>query len=130
MHGFLAYLIILNLFPVAALQRWLFRESRISFSETYVFGLFTIGHVTWISLLMAVSGMLELTSGLLILMIAQLLYLIWAMRGFYAPEGIPPVFRALLVLATIAICSNVLSLFIGNVISWLGLVEPLAGSIA
>ncbi len=129
-HSFLAYMIFLILFPVAAMQRCLFRESRISFSETYVFGLFAFGHGTWIGVLMAVGGMLESTSGLIILMITQLLYLIWAMRGFYAPGGRPPVFRAVLVSATNTFCTNVLALFIGNVIFWLGLVEPLARSIA
>lgn len=129
-HGFLAYLTFLILFPVAALQRWLFRDSGLSFSESYVFGLFVIGHGTWIAVLIALSGLMSSIPGLLIVLLAQLIYLIWAMQSFYAPGGRPPVFRAMLIFATNAICSNLLALVVGNLIVRLGLVEPLPGTIA
>ena len=130
LHGFFPYLIYLVLFPVAALQRWLFRESRFSFSETYVFGLFAIGHATWIPVVMAIGGLMESPWGILVVLLAQPAYLAWVMKGFYTPAKKPPVLRAILVIVTAAICSNVFALIIGNLISWLGLVEPLAGSIA
>jgi len=88
-HGFLPYLIFLALFPVAALQRWLFRESGVSFSETYVFGLFAIGHATWVAVLMVITGVLESPTEMLVLLIAQLSYLVWVMKGFYAPMDGP-----------------------------------------
>ena len=129
-HGVLAYLMFLVLFPVAAVQRWLFRETRWTFSETYVFGLFVVGHGSWIGVMMAVGGLLQSTSGIIVLAVAQLAYLLWVMRGFYSPKGRPPVIRAVLVFATTSICSNLLALAAGNMIAWFGLVEPLSGSIA
>jgi len=130
LHGFLPYLIFLALFPVAALQRWLFRESDVSFSETYVFALFAVGHSTWLAVVMATAGVLESPSELFFLLIVQLAYLTWVLKSFYTPNRRPPVIRAVLVFATLAVCNNLLAVLIGNMISWLGLVEPLADSIA
>jgi hypothetical protein len=84
-----------------------------------------MGHMTWVSVLLAVSGSLETITGVAILFAAQLAYLVWAMTGFYRLTR-PPLVRGILVMVLSALCTNLLALVLGNLISLLGLVEPLA----
>ena len=127
-HGVMPYLIFVMLLPVSWAQQRLFRANGYTFAETYVFGLFTVGHMTWLSVLMAVSGLLGTATGVAILTAGQLAYLIWAMTGFYRLTR-PPLARGILVMVLSALFTNLLALVLGNLISLLGLVEPLAESI-
>jgi hypothetical protein len=127
-YGVMPYLIFVMLLPVCWVQKRLFRSSGYTLAETYVFSLFTVGHMTWLSVLLAVAGSLETPTGVTILFVAQLAYLVWAMTGFYQLTR-PPLLRGILVIVLSALCTNLLALALGNLIALLGLVEPLAESI-
>lgn len=128
-HSVLAYLIFVVLIAVSWIQRRMFRDGGYTFGETYVFGLFTFGHITWLAIAMVASGVIETTVGLSALFLLQLAYLVWAMTGFYALSR-PPLLRGFVVAISSSLCTNVLALGLGNLLSLLGLVEPLAKSIA
>jgi hypothetical protein len=128
-NGVMPYLIFVMLLPVCWVQQRLFRSSGYTFAETYVFSLFTVGHMTWLTVLLAVSGLLETPTGVAILSVGQLAYMVWAMTGFYQLTR-PPLLRGLLVIILSAASTNLLALALGNLLSLLGLVEPLAESIA
>jgi len=124
-HGLLAYLIFLTLYPVAALQARLFRGSGLRAAESYVFCLFVFGHVTWLSFAFAAGRWLETATGLVVLFLLQWLYLLWALHGFYG-NARPPFWRSLLLVLVNFLILNVLSVLVANLIFQLGLVDFLS----
>jgi len=129
LHGLLAYLVFFILWPVAAIQAWLFRESGLRIAETYAFSLFVFGHVNLVSAVFAAAGWLAGVPGIATLMAIQFVYLVWAMSGFYDLSR-PPVLRGLAVSAANFIIANTLSLLIGNLIVAAGWLEPVENLLA
>lgn len=129
LHGLLAYVLFFTLIPVAALQRRLFRASGYGTADSYVFALFVIGHSNVLGVVFAAAGWLVTQGGLAVYFLLQFAYVLWAMTRFYGLRR-PPVLRCLLLgIANFSI-TNIVSLVIGNLIVWLGLLEPLESLVA
>jgi hypothetical protein len=128
-HSLLAYLIFLTLWPVAAIQRRLFRDSGFALAETYAFCLYVFGHLTLVGAVFAASRLLASTAGLAALLLIQLLYLLWAMKGFYRLTR-PPFLRALAVSAASLVVTNLLSWIVGNLLVATGLLEQVESILA
>jgi hypothetical protein len=124
-HGVLAYLIFLTLYPTAVLQASLFRATGLNVAESYAFCLFIFGHVNWLSVLFAATGWLETTAGLAVLFSLQWAYVLWALQGFYGDRR-PPILRGLLLVVTSALILNLASVLVANLIFQLGLVDFLS----
>lgn len=126
-HGLLAYLLFVVLMPVAAIQQRLFKNADIHWVDAYVFCLFAFGHLYWLSTLFSLAGLTLSAIGLSTLLLINIGFLTWALWDFYQREFRLPFFRgAILVLAT-AMIVNALSFLLANLISYLGLVDRLAG---
>ena len=130
LNSLLGFLIFFIQIPVAAIQRLLFRSHGDSLGETYAFALYVFGHTAWFSTLFAVAGWLGQVWGPPVLLLVTVAYLAWAMTGFYRIDGFPPVFRAALMMVVNFVVTNVIALGLGNLIVWLGLLEPLADALA
>ncbi len=129
LHGILAYLIFLALWPAAAIQRRLFRASGFSFAETYAFCLYAFGHLNLVGTAFAASGLLATSAGLTALGLIQVVYSVWAMKGFYRLAR-PPILRALAVSTASFVTTNILSLIVGNLIVATGLLEQVESILA
>lgn len=129
LHGILAYLLFVTLIPVAALQRRLFSSSGFSTADSYVFALFVIGHSTVIGIVFVLAGWLGTQTGLIVYFFLQTAYVLWAMTRFYGLRR-PPVLRCLLVGVVNVSLTNIASYAVGNLIVWLGILEPLETLVA
>ena len=129
LHGLLAYLLFLTLIPVAAVQRRLFSASGYGLADSYVFALFVIGHSTVIGVVFAATGWLAAPAGIAVYFVLQFAYVLWAMTRFYQLRR-PPALRCLLLAVVNFSVTNIVSLGIGNLIVWLGLLEPLESLVA
>jgi hypothetical protein len=129
LHGILAYLLFLTLIPVAALQRRLFSASGYGLADSYVFTLFVLGHATIIGIVFAAAGWLATQAGIVAYFVLQFGYVLWAMTRFYGLRR-PPALRCLLLAVVNFSITNVVSLAVGNLIVWLGLLEPLESLVA
>jgi hypothetical protein len=56
--------------------------------------------------------------------------MLWAMTRFYGLRRRPPGFRCLLIALAIFALTNLASLAVGNLIVWLGILEPLESLVA
>jgi hypothetical protein len=130
LNSLLSYLIFLILIPVAAVQRLLFRASGDSLGETYAFMLYLFGTLSWFSTLFVVTGWLEQPWGLVALVPVNVAYAAWAMGGFYGSGRWPPVLRAALIVLIDFVLTNVVAVLLGNLIVYLGVLEPLADALA
>lgn len=130
LHGILAYLLFVTLLPVAALQRRLFPDSGYGTADSYVFMLFVIGHASLIGAIFAATGWLASATGLAVYTLLHFAYLLWAMTRFYGLGGRPPVLRCLLLGVVNFLLTNLASLAVGNLIVWLGILEPLESLVA
>lgn len=128
-HGLLAYVMFFTLIPVAALQSRMFRTTGFSTADSYVFSLFVIGQANVLGALFAALGWIATPAGLSAYLFLQYGYALWAMTRFYELRR-PPVLRCLVLAVTIFLITNILSLAIGNLIVWLGLLEPLESLVA
>lgn len=128
-HGLLAYMIFLALWPVAALQRYLFRARDRSVAETYTCCLYAFGHINLLGTGFAAAGALASPVALTALLVLQLAYYVWALRGFYL-EPRAPILRGLAVYITGFVVTNLLSLILGNAIVAAGLLEQLESLLA
>jgi hypothetical protein len=130
LNSLLGYLIFFVLIPVAAIQRLVFRASGNSLGDTYAFTLYLFGTMAWFSTLFAVTGWLERPWGLAALLPVNIAYAAWAMAGFYGHVRRPPVLRAALMIVVNFVITNVVAVLLGNLIVYLGLLEPLADALA
>jgi hypothetical protein len=128
-NSLLGYLIFFVLIPVAAIQRLLFRASGDSLGNTYAFALYMFGTTSWFSTLFALAGWLEQPRGLTAFLLVTIAYAAWAMGGFYGHVRRPPVLRATLIIVLNVVLTNLVALLLGNLIVWLGLLEPLADAL-
>ena len=130
LNSLLSYLTFFVLIPVAAIQRLLFRASGDSLGDTYAFSLYLFGTMAWFSTLFVVTGWLEQPWGLLALVPVNVAYGTWAMAGFYGGGGWPPVLRATLMVLINFVFTNTVAILLGNLIVYLGVLEPLADALA
>jgi hypothetical protein len=74
------------LVPIAAAWRYLFQESGRNFAENYVFGLYLLGQMVWVELLVLTPLSLVLPALALgiLYFVAWLALVTWAAMGFYA----------------------------------------------
>ena len=128
-NSLLGYLIFFVMIPVAAVQRRLFRASGDSLGNTYAFALYMFGSTSWFSTLFALTGWLEQPRGLTAFLLVTIAYAAWSMGGFYSHVRRPPVLRATLMIVLNVVLTNVVALLLGNLIVWLGLLEPLADAL-
>jgi len=129
-NSLLGYLIFFIMIPVAAIQRLLFRASGDSLGDTYAFALYLFGTTSWFSTLLALTGWLDQPRGLTALGLITITYAAWAMGGFYGHVGRPPVLRATLMIVVNLALTNLIALLLGNLIVYLGLLEPLADALS
>lgn len=130
LNSLLSYLTFFVLIPVAAIQRLLFRASGDSLGDTYAFSLYLFGTMAWFSTLFVVTGWLEQPWGLLALVPVNVAYGTWAMAGFYGGGRWPPVLRATLMVLINFVFTNTVAILLGNLIVYLGVLEPLANALA
>lgn len=130
LNSLLSYLTFFVLIPVAAVQRRLFRASGDSLGETYAFTLYLFGTMAWFSTLFVLAGWLEQPWGLAALVPVNVAYAAWAMGGFYGGGRWPPVLRAALMVLINFVLTNTVAVLLGNLIVYLGVLEPLADALA
>jgi hypothetical protein len=130
LNSLLSYLTFFVLIPVAAILRLLFRASGDSLGETYAFTLYLFGTMAWFSTLFVVTGWLEQPWGLLALVPVNVAYAAWAMAGFYSCGRRPPMLRAALLVLINFVFTNAVAVLLGNLIVYLGVLEPLADALA
>jgi hypothetical protein len=128
-NSLLGYLIFFTLIPVAAVQRRLFRASGDSLGNTYAFALYMFGTTSWFSTLFALTGWLQRPRGLVAFALVTIAYAAWALGGFYSHVKRPPVLRATFMIVFNVTLTNLIVWLLGNLIVWLGLLEPLAGAL-
>jgi Protein of unknown function (DUF3667) len=119
-YSVLAYLIYVILAPSSFVQRLLFARAPYNFAETYVFQLYVFGHITWLSVLFAVTGWVNTWPGLVIVLAAQCAYVTWALSGFYASARLSVLLRGLLAAFAEFVFVNVVALIAGNLFVRLG----------
>ena len=78
------YLVLLALFPVAALQRWIFRDRLDSAAECYVFLLFMYSQLFALSTIAILTGRYDTLAGLGLTAFVAVCYLSWGVSGFYS----------------------------------------------
>lgn len=99
-----AYLLFVNLIPVSLLQRWLFRRERFNVLESYVFGLYTYGHLAWIHLAVAATGVFGTMWGFPAVQLFGIGWVAWSVTSFYGRRSVGTVLKgALLGLAYAAV---------------------------
>ena len=91
------YLLFVNLIPVSALQRLLFRRDRFNALESYVFGLYTYGHLAWIHLAAAATGVFAQSWGYPAVQLFGLGYVAWSITSFYERRTIGTIMKGTLV---------------------------------
>lgn len=130
LNSLMIYLLFFVLIPVAAIQRLMFRASGDSLGESYLFCLYVFGHLSWLSTLFALTGLLSIEGGLLAFLLVNIAFVAWAMKGFYAHLSMPPVLRAAALTVINFLIVNLVALTIGSIIVQLGWLEPLADALA
>ena len=110
--------------PVAALQRWLFK-GRMAIAENYAFQLFVTGHLALFDTLAIVIGLMESFPGMVIVICAHLLYVLFALGGFHQRRGMGLLWRGIAVQAGGFIALNGLAWVFANLLNWLGVLDAL-----
>jgi hypothetical protein len=123
-NALLAYLAFLSMLPVAALQRWLFK-GRMAIAENYAFQLFVTGHLALFDTLAIVIGLMESFPGMVIVICAHLLYVLFALGGFHQRRGMGLLWRGIAVQAGGFIALNGLAWVFANLLNWLGVLDAL-----